>query len=667
MKNYFLNSFVSGIITSVMIFTPTLFAKAKQPSNPQIEGLKQYINVGKFSTAKTFQEVWGNLYKNLPRNERRNARLIFSAFNQQKLPKMKFQEFQYKGKSAVRLITQISGQNVVIEYLFNGSEIMKVNGVLLTANDLKNEKTLSKKIGHLSFVKNYYTQFKKNVFSKPIMPSYKVWQKFSPRKKAEFLLRYRQLLAAARKVYGKNPVKVVSDRSPASDSFVKAFLLGEDAFAENAGVEINPVTPPPAHQDVTHLDPLTKVNETANKLQIPQFLGQGETVNGRKGPSCIIAGYAMEWSGNSCKWSSRKSEVFGSDESKECQTRNGSGWVACQPITYIQPDGSPVCINTKDRASLQKATHPDGPCEAGSKLSSAQDKKNFIDGWLKRFDPSGKLSKKNGEDLIQVKGNKLYTQDKELYNKITGQLIQPLTKYIESAYSVCIKDDTKEQPAYKYNHQLKNPGISESADPASQNQACDGLLKRSLAIKDLFEPIETPTDSGTIAAGGGKPDCPETTTKPNPIVQEQKCTPTTIAGDDSGSVQPGDETPADPYEPGVDTVEAEEAAQAETASSSDCSFYQSYNPRTDSCGISSTFIWGGVFLAGLGLCLTHTWGICGKSKKNKNNNNYIDPVPSIDPSTPVITTPTTPTTPTTAPRETQSNPATASGAVDSVR
>lgn len=673
MKRNFLNSLISGMITSTLVFSPSVFAKTNSEVNPKVEEMKQILNVGKYETAKSYAEVWGRISKKIPAQSLKNAKSIFSILNNEKYPNMKFQEFKYKGRNAIKLITDMGGEKVVVEYLFNGNEVMKVNGTLLTAADLKTIDTLNKKIGHLSFVKKSYTNFKKSVFSKSFTPDLKTWANFTPRQKAEYLLRYRQLLEASKKVFNKEPLEVVSQRNPANDSYAQAFLLGEEAFAAQAEQIGTKGKKSPAQQSATTEAVLDEAESNAEKaaakLKETEFLGKGKSDGSRKGPSCIIAGYAMEWSGNSCKWNGRKDEVFNSEESKACQKSHGSAYVACQPITYINQDGGPVCVNTK--TELQNATHSDGSCEKGSDITSVEGKKKYLDGWLKKIDPTGKLNKQDGKPLVEVKDGKLYANDKDLYNRITGKLITPLTNYIESAYSVCSKEsgDSEATPTYKYKHSERNPKISKDADPAKQNKACDALVKRALAIQNLLLPLPDSTESGVIASTECKDWSPEGSAVMSPA-NKCVCKAGYVLGDKEKTCKQHDDgaVVAIPDPPKVETVDVTEEVAKETADEN-CSFYQRRN-ADNTCSLNGPMIASFALLIGVAACYAGKlpFEMC-KDKDDKDNKpKYTDPAPSVDPSTPVTpVTPVTPTTPSTTPREEQTNPATVNGAADSVR
>src|SRR5690606_5314743 len=127
----------------------------------------------------------------------------------------------------------VQGEQVVVEYLFTSTEAMKVNGVVLTYEDLRNQKSLQAKINHLGFVKKGYAAFKKEVFSHKVMPDFKTWSKLTNRQKAEYLLRYRSLLEASYKVFDQSPFKVVmQEKSNSFQDVVKILFLGEESFAQ---------------------------------------------------------------------------------------------------------------------------------------------------------------------------------------------------------------------------------------------------------------------------------------------------------------------------------------------------------------------------------------------------------------------------------------------------
>lgn len=670
MKNNFLNSFVTGVITSSLVFSPTTFAKAVDPNaNPKVEEFKKVLNESKLESAKSYTELWQRIQKsNLSARQTSSIRHMLNALNGQKFPEMKFQEFKYKGKSAIKMITSVQGEQVVVEYLFSSNEAIKINGVVLTNEDLQSNTKIQQKLSSLSFVKKGYAALKKDVFSKSFIPDQKTWSKLTTYQKADYLLRFRELLEAAYKVYDQSPYKVVASRTPATDNFVQMILSSEEAFAaETAEIGTKNSKKPagtPAQQEAA-----SDTAKTVNKMEMTRFLGKDDVDGTRKGPSCIIAGYAMEWSGNSCKWNSRKAEVFNSPESKYCQKSHSKSWVACQTMTYITEDGGPVCIDTSS-ASLQSATHPNGTCDTQSRLNTVEDKKKFIDGWLKKIDP--KYTKtKDGKDLVEVRGSKLFTNDKDLYNRITGELIKPLTSYINSAYSVCsATDDTNTKFRYKHEDRKstksssKSKSSAEPRDDAAQNEACDGLLKRALAIKDLLEPI---TDSGTVITSE---DCKDWTPAGSAIKHsEGSC----VCDEKNGwsydsknankkTCKKADSTTEPAVAGGVATEEADRTVASDNECPASPSMFQRFNPFSNCKMTGTDWFMGGLFAFTL-LCLaeykkkTNIGGIMGICDKHESKNSNGSPGPGavdpVNPGLPTTTTTTTTTAPTTAPRDSE--------------
>lgn len=669
MKTNFLNSLASGIITSTLIFTPSIFAKSNSEVNPKIEQLKKVLNQGQYETAKSYAEVWNNIKNLVPPEHKEGTGNIFAYLNQGNFPKMKFQEFTYKGKTAIKSVVQLGGEQVVFEYLLNGNEFMKVNGILLTENDMQSTSAVYAKIGHLSFLKKDYQAYKKAVFAKSFIPDLKTWNRLTKKEKATYLLRYRELLEASKKVFNHYPDKIVASRSPASESFVKAFL-GEDSFAKENDIMAEPTA------ETIRVQELKKAQEAAKEVaadvrnKASFFLGKGQKDphdKRRRAPSCIIAGYAMEWEGNNCVWRPEKDAIFGSPESKKCQSMNNNdSYIACQPIVYHTGNGDPVCIKADAKlTSFQQATHPNGPCEKDSKLETADDKKKFIDGWLKKMEDTGKIEKGKYKGLIQVQGESVVTRNTELFDKITNELIQPLNEYITSAENICTKDDSEGK--YKYIHTNRpnnNKKNEKKKDPAYQDGACDGLLKRALAVQHLLNPSSS---QGEVLASDACKDW-------NPPDGVEKDSSKNTCKCKSGYTLDAKKKNTCILKPipvvhvpdkDVTTVDLINNPPPPPRPSDDCEFYQTANTENQSCSVSPLFKWGGLALGAIGACFLFKLDLCVKDKKKPipiPAPEYKDPVPTpVDPGTTVVTKPP-PTLPKEPPRneppptETQVNP-----------
>ncbi len=692
MKTNFLNSLASGIITSTLIFSPTIFAKSNSEVNPKIEQLKAFFKSSKIETAKSYTEVWKSVNSRFPGSLKKDLGYVFSAFNSETFPEMKIQEFNYKGRNALKLITRIQGEQVVIEYLLNGDELLKINGVLLRANDLQNSESLNKKIGQFSFIKKGYSNFKKNIFAKSFTPTKQQWSRLTNIQKAHYFLRYRELLETSYKVYSIPEFKVVSIPNKDHQDFYSQLFFGSDVYADdNESSKLRRETEL-KHQ--RQIEEETKIHQrgiikTVSKLKEESFLGKDEIEGTRKGPSCIVAGYAAEWVGKSCKFSGNF-EVFNTPESKVCQNNNGDNgknktWIACQATTYIKADGSPVCINTKSPA-LQTATHSGGVCDEGSRLETLADKKNFLNGWINKINNANNT--KIDSNLIEEKNGKLTTKNMALWNQVSTELINPLTEYIKSAMKVCVRADgkpfTENDPEsgadYKYNHDLKKQAnkslkptksVSNNDDPAKQNEACNALLKRALAIQDLLDP-----DKQAVTGEIINKSCDDWNPKGSAkwIEDQGRC----FCDTGNGFIQDASEKKTCKKNSSTAVVAEgkpteKEETREKTPEEEDCSsFFSPFNPLNN-CKMG--FLnWASFFVLGTGgLCLAEKW-ICEKDKNNPIPTlapKYFDPVPApVNPKTP--TKPTTPITPTDPPRndppstETQGNPGQAQGNAGSV-
>lgn len=691
MRKYFLNSIISGVVTSSLVFTPNLYAKTDPNANPRTEAFKKVINDSKIDSVKSYSELWARIVKmNLSPYNLARAKNLISAFNGEKLPPVKFQEFKYKGKSAIKALYNVQGEQVVVEYLFTDNEVMKINGLLITTEDVKDTATLNKKVASLPFVKKAYQEYKKHILSQNVVPSYKIWSKLSNRKKAEYLLRYRSLLEASYGVFNKGPYKLVaSSRIPASEAAVKAFLFGEASFAQGEIGGKAPAGTPASQTPVistadTPKEAADNVKKVVNSLNKDPFISAEESSQSRKGPSCIVAAYAVEWKGNTCSLNLAGNFYQKNPTSAECKTSNGNGWIACNPLVYgFNDDGKPHCINTKSN-DIQYATHATGNCEKQSPLNTIDDKKQFIERWLKKVKIDGEIEKRKKDDGTYG----LFTNNEKLYNAFTNEIQKPLTEYINSALKVCSAVDNQgnetgidietasSDTKFKYKENSKPPKNKKppKGDPAKQDDACDALLKRAIAVKQLLETAKI--ESGIAIES---PDnCNDWSPAGAATLIEKSCVCDMKKGfkidpmNPKTCVKSGTDVVDVPVTPAVATVDVTEAGDIAAAADEECNWFSSFNPWNSSCKMTGSH-WLTAGLAGFALlCLTETIrldGLCGKDKKKFKKPQYIDPVDPIDPNNPLPpVTPPTSTPPTVSPRDSeggsQTNPAAgASGSI----
>ncbi len=518
MPKYILNSLLAGFLSVTFSVVPFAMAEEAAP----ISMIKARIKETKIETAKSFQELFARMAETTPGVNPVAFSNIAKMFQDEKFPKPKFQDFKYKGKDAIRVINQVGGQQVVIEYLFNGDEILKIDGVVFKKADTDTLDAFNKKILSIPSFAKLYQDFRKKVFQASLTPTYEQWVKLTVSQRADYFIRYREVLEAAYKVYNTPRFKVVSN-TKSFDQWVNEMILGEDSDAGTV-----PKTGGPAEPSAGAVDTRVRVNQGDKAQQDAKakedaknlatiigynqdtFRGEGEA----GGPSCIVAGYAREWKGDTCPWNGGTSK--GQDDfyeknpiSKECKKDSGGPFIACNPIIYgFNTEGKPHCIDTSIKTgttdNFNYATHGNGPCETKSPLKTETDKMAFIKGILER----GKFSK---EVIGTVKLNaagELVTTDRKLFDKIMLELKKPLDAYIKSAEKICevaTSKPDKTPDTYKYKEVNMPPkgGKSPKQDKAYQNQACDALMKRALSVGQLIRPVDLPPVIASACAGWG--------------------------------------------------------------------------------------------------------------------------------------------------------------------
>jgi len=265
---------------------------------------------------------------------------------------------------------------------------------------------------------------------------------------------------------------------------------------------------------------------------------------------------------------------------------------------------------------------------------------------LKCKDESGKL--KEGKDCTPK--DTLITTNPDLFKKIMGELSGPIAKYIDSAKKIC------EEKEGKWNYKAPNPpsGKSTKKDPAYQDEACDALMKRAIAVQNLLTTEETKPDATVIAgpcqdytpADGVEEITGPTGAKTCGCKYKDKCRMDTV----NKACVPL-EGPA-PKPPGEEVVDS--APPQTIKDGADCgSFFTRMNPMVSECSATSGD-WFKTFLGVVGgICLsnavfdTHITGLCAKSKKESSSTpTYVDPVTPCPATGCPTTTPTNPTEPT---------------------
>jgi hypothetical protein len=666
MPKYVLNSFLAGILS--VTFTLSPYAEAADNSGA-ITQIKTKLKESKMATTKSFPEFFARMAQQSPSEANPQVfRQLAGSLQDEEFPKMQMQEFKYKGKDAIRVVNTIGGKQVVVEYIFQGSEVLKIDGMTFTQTDLASNEAFEAKLKTVPAFQKIYIDYQKRVFAKSTTPTYAQWKKMSKFERAEYYMRYRQLLEAAYKVHNTPTFKVVNHQYKSFDEWMQTAFLGNDAEAASApgaavstignkGASTNVIAPanaetpgaaPAKPPGSTTVDGSAAKQEavavekakllTASMGNPKPFVGAGED----RGPSCIVAGHARQWVGESCPWNGgtakgTKDFYEENPSSKECLKPSakgndgGKGWIACNPLVYgFNETGRVHCINTAVKSgpdNFNFATHGSGPCERHSPLNTAEQKMTFIKNILNK-------EKIPGAENLKVVDGQLVTDKPELFDKIFKELQKPISDYIESAQKICEKS-----AAGKYNYKMLNkPPIGKKGpkkDSAYQDEACDALMKRAISVQSLLTLDKPPTTTIAKVCEGWKPeDRVEEVTAPDGKKacacknKEDKLEGTQcIAKADPGTPAP---PPTTPSEPVVDTP------SRTIADVDDCDSYWTRMAPGNECKSSfgdKALLFGGIVA---GICIsnavfkTNILGICRSKKKDLKDPVHVDPVPPCD-------------------------------------
>lgn len=684
MPKYVLKSLLAGIFSVTFTISPYAQADNQSPINQ----VKTHIKDTKLTATKSYTEMFARLSKQNTKVNPLVFKQIAEAMSQEKFPSVQVQEFKYKGKDALKVMVQINKEQVVIEYLFSGDEVMKINGTVFKTADTASSEAFDKKLKSVDAFRKIYHDFQKRVFQTSTIPTYEQWQKLTRAQRADFYLRYRELLEAAYKVHGTGKFKVVSNSDKTFSEFVKASFLGEEAFANNAAAigataaGAKPASTTTAAGEAQQAAAIAKVKKLTESMGNPDpFQGPGEL----KGPSCIVAGYARQWKGSVCPWdggSKKGAEQFYKDNpvSKECldNPKYGKGFIACNPLIYgFNSEGGAHCINTAIKSGTDNfnfATHGSGPCERKSPLNSPDEKMAFIKNILAREKVPGGDTLSIGPDpkcKAKTDGscpNVVITSEPKFFKRIMDELSGPIATYIESAKKICEENTTTK----KWNYKAPNPPSGKSAkkDPAFQDEACDALLKRSISVQNLLTIDEPPVPPAPAIASPCDGWTPADQVQESPDKKSCGCKDKVKCRLDVQNrtcLTVGETPPVAPVEAGEPVADLPPSQLVEDPA--DCgSFFTRMNPTVSECS-STAGDWFKTFLGVVGgICLsnavfdTHITGLCAKGKSSSTPPDYVPPAPPC-PATgcptpdPVDPNPVDPTPPRTTETETnQINP-----------
>jgi hypothetical protein len=292
------------------------------------------------------------------------------------------------GKDHVRLLISKDGQTVTATFNPESSaKFVKVNNVYLTKTDMMyHDQVISKLVyGDAAFRKEIDKAPVGKTPRGSVALSYEEFKRFTPRQRAEYLVKLRYVTEGAERVM-KN-------------------FYGEQAL-----------------------------NEFKKDFFVQMFLGQNAQAAGPAQGNCIVSGYLSMYGENYSCGGSEKGKKDLQEKIKRYGGSNcSSGTTPCNPLVYgfktQGPPGQAFCVsNANVNGSIRNATSAFCPMQAPLRKNSkfeAEDKKRIIESWM--------AAKGQKIDLLFDKDGKI---SEDQFKLVSGYLTE-LNDYINQATVAC--------------------------------------------------------------------------------------------------------------------------------------------------------------------------------------------------------------------------------------
>ena len=300
------------------------------------------------------------------------------------------------------------------------------------------------------------------------------WAKLTPEQRAGYVLSMRLLYNDAHGVLLASSKNKKPTKKGKKFSFLES-LMGEEAYAV------------PAEPDWEANKPSSPSVEATSVSKAPN---QGLD-------SCLVAGYVTTYKGKVCKYSemiSNYSDV--SSLARKAYAACGSGTkIACNPLVFGTPGGSPICIDRADNADVQIATHYEGPCERANHTNSKISFLNDENDKTARYD-----SKNVNKSADQIKTEAKAEQEKAMYQS-TKDYISGVLKFKDPSLHALFIDNKPNEQVINELLQIKKDFDSEitqataACKSASSKQgyheknfwgACDQLQRRFIFVSEYL-------------------------------------------------------------------------------------------------------------------------------------------------------------------------------------
>lgn len=517
-----------------MTLSPVAMGKAAEKNS--VDYYKQQVREIGLDKKITAKEFWEKVKNDLPGYAYFEIEQAVKQNPNALMPKFEVSSSKTSDGQVIPVITFTeNGKTSTIQMYGEKDKFMKYNNTVVSENDSKTPSTLFQKLidGDSKLNKQYQDGLKKqrqvsgtsakNTTTKSnglfSQMNKNMWKKMTMEQRVSYFIQMRMMYLDAKKVTelnSKNGKKTSSFNQ--LEMIYKAIFQDAEAQVPSDAAKLG--TSDKKHV-VTSLDGKKKISipYDAQSCIVAGYVGKYvpmvNNVNGQKRPGCSVdvatANYA-----------NKSGLEYVVDANKQCMNDKGVSGIACNPIIYGYPNGSPICVS-KNSQEFQIATHWEGPCDTASRLSytkdvvdtqgkdyskivprSAQEEairkdqetqnlaltKSFIE---------GVLTKKDANLLALFKDGKWSQALEDEINRMGSQF----DKEIEEAIAICEKDITAK-------HEKNQKG------------ACDQLHRRKLFYKEFIKTLKK--DEPTVVTSGDVTTptvCPADPDPTNPCIEPE--------------------------------------------------------------------------------------------------------------------------------------------------
>jgi hypothetical protein len=424
------------------------------------KGIQDFLAFSGLNKKKnmTVGEFYQKMRPYYPKTHQRHLDMWVMNNRNELMPAIEASTYQdSEGKEQIRLLMTKNGQTVSFSYNSdNKDKYLKVNNTDLSRLDMlffenayrklaySTDKVVSKDILN--------NQDRQNPLKAPMKFSYAEFGRMTPKQRANYLVRIRELVQAA-----ENVEKVFGHRSPTAETIDDKYEYFAQWFL---GVQA----------------------DAAPKKKVIKGASAGDV--------CIVAGYVSIYNAKTSCGGSPDGQADLKRQQKQYHSDDcGRGQIGCNKLLYNN-GGATVCVKNPG-PEITQATF--GKCPAESPLKTIKDKENLINGYFKSkgIDLNAQVDE---NDKIAV-GNMTKEQYEEMQKNIVGYM-KDVEGYVNQAMSTCT-----------------NIPLSRTVkEREEQKQACDAIALRkfNVGFYDFATPIPPPppvADCSFTHPGGEGPGC----------------------------------------------------------------------------------------------------------------------------------------------------------------